>query len=808
MTVTSTTRRAGPYSGNGVTTAFPFTFKVFSTADVSLTLTDADGVTSALVLDTDYSITLNPDQDTSPGGTITYPLSGTPLATGETLVGVGSLPYDQTTDFPPGGKYRAQTVESAFDRTVQQIQQLAEVAGRSLSLPPSAATADTELPAPVATNVIGWNEDATALVNYAPADLATVVVAGTSYFQALNGDGSTTQFTLTANPGSVNALDIAVDGVPQKNGIDFTVSGTTLTFTSAPAAGTQNIAVRYVAAVPVGSANAQDVTFLQAGAGAASRSAQSKLRETRLSITDFAGVDPTGSTDSTAGIVKAIAEANGRQLFVPAGLYKHATLQIPKNVLCHLVGEFASYNSTEGAVFEYTGSGIGLQLGVDDGNPDITGPARGGQISGIHFTTTNGLSAVRVQNAALVDIHDCVFRGSRGKVIDLRANVITRVYNNDIAGALPASGNYGIYCDDQYFGNFVVDIQDNHIFQVNHAGRFSEGRSLTVHNNVVENIRPGASGGVWVFETSGYISVASFCSNYYENHTGYVYEGAAFTGAILSLTVRDEDAWGSTDAGNVNPGVGNLPRTKVLGQNISGNLFVDASLNAQAALALPAVYPSASVFSPSTTKVASQYANKEYEDAITEALRPVELLKEAGNFSFITGGAVGSLTIGGHPRPSINGSGAGAAPDGWTSVIAGAVWNSVVDQVDGGWVCYTPGSGGTFNLATKAVPLTPVAATRYFVLAVTVKGWAAVRVDGSLVYDSGTSFSAYSTQVIKFTVAPSASDFTLTLGTNAAASFWAEARLFEVGAAEYTEPGAYGGALLRAVRRLMRRGAY
>lgn len=525
-----------------------------------------------------------------------------------------------------------------------------------------------------------------------------------------------------------------------------------------------------------------------------------------ISVKDF-GAKGDGTTNDTAALQAAINASNGKKLVIPSGKYIHSGLTVPKSAKFSMEGDFDSYDTTEGTILFYTGTGIGLQIGVDDGNPDVTGPLRGATVSNILFDSTTGSTAIRVQNTALAEIFNCKFRGHSGKVIDLRANVITKVYNNDIAGTLPASGNVGVWCDDQYFGNFVVDIKDNHIFQLNHAGRFSEGRSLTVHNNIVENIRPGANKGVWEFETSGYISVASFRDNYYENHFGYVYGGSSFTGAILSLTVQDEDAWGSADAGNVNPGVGNLPRTKVFGQNISGNLFVDSSLNTQAALGLASVYTNTSIFSTSTTKVESQYPNKEYEDALVEALRPNDLMKAAGNFTFISGGTVGTQTIGGNQRPSINGVTA-SAPDGWTSVISGAVWNSVVDQTDGGWVCYTPGSGSTFNLAEKTFTLTPVASSRYFVLAVTIKGWAAVRLDGNIIYDSGSSFANYSTQVIKFAVPPSTSSFKLTLGTNATASYWAEARLYEVGVAEYNEPGAYGGILTKAVKRLMRRGSY
>lgn len=372
MTVPATTRRAGPFNGNGVATSFPFTFKVFTTADLALTKTSDTGITSALVLGSDYSVTLNPDQDAAPGGSITYPLSGSPLATGESLVAVGALPYDQTTSFPAGGSYRASTHENAFDRTVLQIQQLAEEVGRSLTLPPGAASADTTLPAPLANNVIGWDDSAQALVNYSPGDLATVVATGTSYTNVFNGTGAQTQFTLTANPGSVNALDIAIGGVSQTNGVDFTVSGTTLTFTSAPPAGTGNIAVRYVAAVPIGTANAQDVTFLQAGTGATSRTAQSRLRDT-VSVKDFGAVGD-GVTDDTAAIQAALTAAAGRVVHVPAGTY--------------VVTATLSYNTT--ATFGAFAPGVKI---VGDG------------IAKTFFDN-------RVANAPMIDIDSAVHGGS------------------------------------------------------------------------------------------------------------------------------------------------------------------------------------------------------------------------------------------------------------------------------------------------------------------------------------------------------------------------------------------------------------
>jgi hypothetical protein len=307
MTAPATVRRAGPFNGNGVTTSFPFTFKVFATSDLAVTKT-ADGIDTALVLASDYSVTLNVDQDSSPGGSITYPISGSPLPAGQTLVAVGALPYDQTADLPSGGNYRAIVVENALDRTVMQVQQVAEELGRALTLPASAAGADTELPAPEAGKVIAWNEAGDGLVNLDASDLASVVVAGTSYTDVFDGTGAQTAFTLTSNPGSVNALDIAISGVTQVNGVDFTVSGTTLTFAAAPPIGAGNIAVRYVAALPVGTVAWVDVSG----------------KPIAVFTDPPFGAVGNGSADNAAILAAAIA-SGVKRLYIPDGVFALAS---------------------------------------------------------------------------------------------------------------------------------------------------------------------------------------------------------------------------------------------------------------------------------------------------------------------------------------------------------------------------------------------------------------------------------------------------------------------------------------------------
>lgn len=321
MTAPATTRRAGPFNGNASATRFPFAFKVFSKDDVQVELTDTGAVTSTLVQDSDYSVSVNADQDATPGGTITYPITGAPLAAGKKLVALGATKYDQPTDLPEGGAYRAKVVENALDRAVFLIQQLQELAARSLTLPASAATANTTLPAPKADQLIGWNTAATALVNLDPTALATIVAFGTANADTFTGDGTTVNFTLTANPGALANLDVSVGGVTQLPVIDYTWSGTTLTFTTAPP-NTVKALARYFQALPQGTTDSGASAFTRTGAYAAGTVGASLQTWFNVKDAPF-NAKGDGVTDDTAAIQAAIVAAKvGGVVYLPGGKYK------------------------------------------------------------------------------------------------------------------------------------------------------------------------------------------------------------------------------------------------------------------------------------------------------------------------------------------------------------------------------------------------------------------------------------------------------------------------------------------------------
>lgn len=134
MTISSDIRKAGPYSANGATVTFPFSFKCFSTADVQVVLTNASDVETVLTLTSQYTVALNADQNTSPGGSITTVAT---YASGNKITIVGDVDYQQNTDITNGGGFYPEVIENALDKVTMQVQQIKEQVDRSAKLPVS-----------------------------------------------------------------------------------------------------------------------------------------------------------------------------------------------------------------------------------------------------------------------------------------------------------------------------------------------------------------------------------------------------------------------------------------------------------------------------------------------------------------------------------------------------------------------------------------------------------------------------------------------------------------------------------------------
>ena len=83
--------------------------------------------------------------------------------------------------------------------------------------------------------------------------------AGNAILNTFNGTGAQTVFTLSADPGSANSTTVVIGGTVQMKST-YTVSGTTLTFSGAPPAGTGNIEVTYYGTLTIGTPADASVT--------------------------------------------------------------------------------------------------------------------------------------------------------------------------------------------------------------------------------------------------------------------------------------------------------------------------------------------------------------------------------------------------------------------------------------------------------------------------------------------------------------------------------------------------------------------
>lgn len=105
------------YTGNGVTTSFPYTFRIFNKSDLFVQVVDLDENITDLILDTDYTVT---GAGGYTGGSV---ILSEPLANGRKISISRSLPVTQETDLRNQGKFFAEVHEDAFDKLTMLIQQ-------------------------------------------------------------------------------------------------------------------------------------------------------------------------------------------------------------------------------------------------------------------------------------------------------------------------------------------------------------------------------------------------------------------------------------------------------------------------------------------------------------------------------------------------------------------------------------------------------------------------------------------------------------------------------------------------------------
>jgi len=129
MTV-STETSTNTFQGDGSTTTFSTNIYGTNEEDFIVKRVGSSGGETTLTLSVDYNIS---DVDDASGVTVSYPISGPALPSGEELVITRDLDYTQELSLSPVAAFLPKALEKELDRQVMMIQQLNDGVGGSVA---------------------------------------------------------------------------------------------------------------------------------------------------------------------------------------------------------------------------------------------------------------------------------------------------------------------------------------------------------------------------------------------------------------------------------------------------------------------------------------------------------------------------------------------------------------------------------------------------------------------------------------------------------------------------------------------------
>ena len=194
--------------GDGVTKVFPFSYKIFSTDQLTVLRAD-DSTSSQLVNGVDYRVTLNANQDISPGGSITLT---TAVPIGSNLAILSNVPYSQETIFTNKGGFYPDQLNESYDKNTAQIQQLKEKLDRAIVVPATQTKSPEELSRELFTAQALTESYANAAGASASAALASQNASKASENAAKNS-ANTALAAQTATEGLLNETRAVAQGV-------------------------------------------------------------------------------------------------------------------------------------------------------------------------------------------------------------------------------------------------------------------------------------------------------------------------------------------------------------------------------------------------------------------------------------------------------------------------------------------------------------------------------------------------------------------------------------------------------------------
>lgn len=305
MAVSSVDTLTGPYTTNGVTTTFPFTFKAMDESEVRVFRIASTGIETEISPGA-YDVTLEDD-----GGSVIFteaPAAGDPLY-------IGTDPdFTQQITFENQGAFLPEVMNEALDRAAVRTLAIKRDVDRSIRVPLGEESAVLPPILDRANKYLGFDSEGIPIPVTAFVDLAANAALG---IEAGDADMGTTPGTILSDNGTAK---------------DW--------FGESEAA----IEARPTSAALAADAGSGLIGFKRPGlTGAAARTQEAKNKDI-FDLRDIDGVDLSGSNDNLSALQAAInqAVADKTVLHIPGGVIAvDGTIQVPQGFSMQGIGRAA-----------------------------------------------------------------------------------------------------------------------------------------------------------------------------------------------------------------------------------------------------------------------------------------------------------------------------------------------------------------------------------------------------------------------------------------------------------------------------------
>jgi len=321
LTISSATRKAGPYTGNGSTTSFAFSFKVFTTADLLVVRTNLSAVESTLTLGTDYTVTLNSNQNSNPGGSV---ILASALTTNFLLTLASKVGYLQPTDLTNQGGFYPSVINDSLDRVTILTQQLSEQLDRSVKVDISSSTTPATY---IASIIAGAASATTAATNAATSATSAASSATSATSSATSASTSASTATTQASAASTSATNAATSAstATTQAALATTNGAAQVTLATAQVALATTQATNAATSASTASTQASNASTNATNAATSATNAASSASSASTSAstaTTQATAASTSATNAASSASAAASSATAAAAAAASGLYR------------------------------------------------------------------------------------------------------------------------------------------------------------------------------------------------------------------------------------------------------------------------------------------------------------------------------------------------------------------------------------------------------------------------------------------------------------------------------------------------------